>query len=573
MLPPEIKRLNQYCRLLTGIAAFLFLFSSSAAAWEFEMKGEYENRFRWFGRMGTTDLFGISTLQDAGAETWVGFAGPSLYNTGAWPANYADRASSGLFPLRITRGGFSTWGSDAFYNDSRLILYPAVNVNKAIKLHGAYNIGGVRHKYFQNIDSYASPASAGLLPLERYYMSQTSMNAYEGVMGTWEQFRATLTLPIGIWSVGLKDFPVGVGATLGYNTRAESFLMLVPYGPFTFMGLCWLARGRFLEGWDTVPDGDTKNTVFTGMLMNYEQGRAFIGAASFYRQYHQRAGMSTARARATGLATPASQPDFDETNLINMVYFKFNDGRVFANGEYAWLNTDRYSLGAAQRYTESQHAFVEAGGMAGPAKLSLAWAWAPGNPLNGGNPTKARTPWPINWQAMEPYEWLMFNTYGGGNWNAPLTPYFSFVDDEHGMMIDAWALAARVDYAVASNLNVWASYIWAHRVEAAGFLAGGYAGDENGSPVAAGAEFMAQYGGATPYVPDGFVGWETDLGVDWKLLEGLTMKFRYAWWQPGPWFDYAYQAIGIYGGDIVPSAIVQGRDPIHAFQGSIRVEF
>jgi hypothetical protein len=74
-------------------------------------------------------------------------------------------------------------------------------------------------------------------------------------------------------------------------------------------------------------------------------------------------------------------------------------------------------------------------------------------------------------------------------------------------------------------------------------------------------------------VPDGFIGWESDAGVDWKLLEGMTAKFRYAYWQPGSWYDYAYQSIGMVNGAVVPSAIVKGRDPIQAFEGKIVVEF
>ena len=54
-----------------------------ALAWEFEMKGEYEYRLRYFARMGNTDLFGQFPLQDGGAGTYIGFAGPRIYARGA----------------------------------------------------------------------------------------------------------------------------------------------------------------------------------------------------------------------------------------------------------------------------------------------------------------------------------------------------------------------------------------------------------------------------------------------------------------------------------------------------------
>jgi hypothetical protein len=587
---------------LLAAAILVVAFTLPAFAWEFEMKGVYENRFRYFGRTGTTDLFGESTLQEGqfqpvlgDAVGYVGFAGPRYYNLGDPAAAFMDSSNTGSGGSAaghvIARGGFSTWGSEAFYNDSRLALEPTIRVNKAIRVHGVYNVGGMRHKYMQASmgTTYTNGDGPGVVPTERYYMSQTSMNAYDGTLATWEQFRATITFPFGIWSIGLKDFPFGLGASLGYNTRAEAFLMVVPYGPFRFLYGAWLGRGRFLESWNTVPDKDTKNDIFQGMLMTYDCGDLNIGAGAIYRFFHRNQGAQRHAVRA-GVAT-AQQQAFDDSTWINLMYFKYFNGRFFANAEYAWLNLDRYpsnaQLGVAtaagsRLSVEAHHAFAEMGVTVGPLRTMLAWAWAPGNPLNDGNATKAYFPWAINYQAMEPYEWLMFNTYGGGNdggWNAA---HVTFVADDHGMMADAWALAARMDYAVASNLNVWASYIWAHRVETAGFFVGGknctggvLAGATAATQVAAATSpVLAQYGGSTPFVPDGFLGNEFGAGVDWKLLEGLTMNFRYAWWQPGPWFDYAYRAVGVNpAGAVTGDCLIKGRDPIQAFEGKVVIEF
>ena len=107
-------------------------------------------------------------------------------------------------------------------------------------------------------------------------------------------------------------------------------------------------------------------------------------------------------------------------------------------------------------------------------KLPSYWAWAPGqnlaNPLTTppGTHTTKSTPYPVNYQAMEPYNTLMFHTFGGGN------NQFSWVfgADGTGLMGDAWALGVRLDYAVASNLNVWGTYLWAERLERDGYLAG-----------------------------------------------------------------------------------------------------
>jgi hypothetical protein len=45
--------------------------------------------------------------------------------------------------------------------------------------------------------------------------------------------------------------------------------------------------------------------------------------------------------------------------------------------------------------------------------------------------------------------------------------------------------------------------------------------------------------GYAPNIPDNSLGWEINLGADWKLLEGLTSRFRLGYWQPGDWFKYA----------------------------------
>ena len=166
-----------------------------------------------------------------------------------------------------------------------------------------------------------------------------------------------------------------------------------------------------------------------------------------------------------------------------LVYLKYNNGRFFANAEYSWANIDTYktlnggppaanAIPPFPSYSEYQHAFAEAGLMCGPAKTTFVWAWAPGQNLANTTPTGTQTtkstPYPINYQATDPYNTLMFHTFGGGN------NQFSwlFGADGTGLMADAWALAARVDYAVASNLNVWGTYLWAERLERDGYLAG-----------------------------------------------------------------------------------------------------
>ena len=89
-------------------------------------------------------------------------------------------------------------------------------------------------------------------------------------------------------------------------------------------------------------------------------------------------------------------------------------------------------------------------------------------------------------------------------------------------MRDAFVLAARFDYAVAANLNVFLSFLRAERTS------NGYSWGCIGPNAGLGA-FPATPDGninlnlnrypASPNIPDGSLGAEIMLGLDWKLLE------------------------------------------------------
>ena len=151
-------------------------------------------------------------------------------------------------------------------------------------------------------------------------------------------------------------------------------------------------------------------------------------------------------------------------------------------------------------------------------------------------------------------------------------------------MGDAYCLAVRLDYAAAANLNLWGSYMWAHRVEKNGFFAGGKSqyGGTGTTTVALAQTWRATYmgggGNQNPYVDDGYLGWEANLGANWKLLENFSVNTRYAYWQPGPWFNEAYQVVGISNGtpsgtDNLTGAYLSDRSAIQAFECSVVVDF
>ena len=101
--------------------------------------------------------------------------------------------------------------------------------------------------------------------------------------------------------------------------------------------------------------------------------------------------------------------------------------------------------------------------MAGPAKASFMYAWLPGPDRRHGVLID-RQPYFYgfaNHGLFMPYSLVMNFYYGGG-----LNLYNLNTD---GYMNDASIFAGRLDYAVASNLNVFSSFCWADRASGAGY--------------------------------------------------------------------------------------------------------
>src|SRR5271157_1578337 len=580
-------------------------------AWEFVMRGEYEYRFNYFTRTGNSDLFGFAPAQDSGAGTFIGFAGPNTWATGAvvnLAGDNSNAITSTSAPVVITRGGFSRWQCDAHYSDNRFTLYPEFRVNPAIKASGVFTIGGYRNKFAQwNIVGIGGDPGVGTPPFERSAMQGVSQNAYDTAgIGSWEQIKVTIESPISTLFYGIRDFAFGTGATLGNNTRTEALLTVVPYGPFCFLYGIWLSQGAapFMDGWNQSPDSGRKNSMFQGFWIVYNNADLQLGGGWIGRTTKLGRGDLNFVPSFTPVLPAAPVPGevIASERFLNhwLAYLKYNNGRFFANAEYSWVTLDFHntlnggptamSPVLSQPRFLLQHAFAESGFLFGPSKLTFMWAWSPGqnqvNPNNGvlpaGTLTTNSVPYPINYQAMEDYNTLMFYTYGGGNNQFNWT----FGADGTGCMGDAWALGIRLDHAVASNLNVWGTYLWAERLERDGYLAGQFGGVTATDPlsvtgnvpiVVAGSEFRGRGGrGSTtlsdPFASSRFLGWEANAGVNWKLFEGMTLNVKYAYWQPGDWFDWAYQAVvpTLGGGvDVAPL----GKSAIQSVQVSSLVTF
>lgn len=572
-------------KLITPILAvglIVCLMVPGANAWEFSMDGTFTWEYAYRAQNGTNGFFGAYD-QDAGSgitnATAVGFWAPVNF----WPgfkmldgqlraANTVDQVVS---------------GSDASFNSFYMSTNMQVRMNPAIRIRGNYYIG-----------QWASPTSdvsQGLLIGSQELSMQSHGVQHSFSPGYWNTLWLTAQLPWGEIAVGKRPSSWGMGLSFdGANNRSsESLALAVPYGPIRIQLSFYPARRA--QGSAYFNNYYDKNNirVFDMTIPNvtYTSGPLNLGVIATYVNYHQggESVLNTPTIRSTtqipyqwdantGANTTTGVGYRDFAEWYASAFVKYNNGRFFLNAEVqtdqqkiTWLsNNSGPQIGASyhsvngvwQRrvagptYMEHWGGAVEAGVLAGPSKVALLFALMTGNDTRvdaNGNRTLITVgvqgdTW-SNISVFRPYSYLMAYSYGMGN-TAPVT------DTREGFVSDASVYAARLDYAVAANLNLFGSFMWAERFSKSGYTWGfvwpGYAGTAVGSTQTAYAsinrENSRQTGAdAAPSIPDTALGWEIDAGADWKLLEGLALRTTVAYWQPGKWFSYAYQDKSIPG--------------------------
>ena len=124
----------------------------------------------------------------------------------------------------------------------------------------------------------------------------------------------------------------------------------------------------------------------------------------------------------------------------------------------------------------------------------------------------------------------MYYYYGTGT---------SYDAEGKGQPTNLQHVGARIDYAVASNLNVYGVFSTAWRDQPNAYRLGGNLLHTQ-EPFNNDSILDAQLGDPFLFaVPDHArdIGWEVDLGVNWKLLENLTWNSIFAFWKPGNWWS------------------------------------
>jgi hypothetical protein len=248
------------------------------------------------------------------------------------------------------------------------------------------------------------------------------------------------------------------------------------------------------------------------------------------------------------------------------------------------------------RYWELWGGVIECGAVVGPAKISFLWAYYPGPDRRGGKLID-RQPTVVPIFAAQggvnlyfPYSLLLGYDYGSGNGSITRS-------SDHGFITDASTYGVRLDYAIAANLNAYATFLYARRVSQ-GYGWGWIRPDPGKNLISP----ALQYGNnadpvynldfpngnlvdlsfrvGAPNILERDLGYEIGGGIDWKLIEGYTFGARVAYWKPGGWFNYACVDRRQHYWDSDPNAsnmwgINPNReiDPIFGLRCTVQVDF
>jgi len=601
-------------RFAAALATGLFIMSLSvpALAWELNLTGDFILKYDFFTQAGRSGFFGAF---DTAAPGLFVAGGPNWAAMNGWVGARTVQGATGTQYGMVT-GTNASFNYQRMELYPEIKINPAIRVRGTYQIGGTLPLArpyllneaaatGIAATPVK-LNQISPPFDYGV------YENSARYGAWNPIdTGSWTQWWATIQIPWGLVAFGKRPLGFGIGVQYAEsNATTETLIVVAPYGPFrlglgaylnrrqTFVnayvdgspfptniatggGLqlqvagsnaSFFDNGTFLKPWDH----DSTRRYQPFVFLTYQSGCLDIGF--LYECYavhdgpHARATWGPLTSTATGLLVANSWTTVtrDETLEDASVYVKYFNGRFFLNGELALFRANiHYSLpltpvlpvtgllaGGGSPYApfavEAWKFGTELGVVSGPAKVSLFFSWVPGPDRRAGVWINNQT-WENvmngsyfgNAQFFQPYSLLMAYQYGAG---------LNAVDSNgEGYMTDAISYGARVDYALAANLNLYGTFFYANR-QSHGWGWGSLTLDQFGNVVLLGRSTVdgnyvpafnnfyqpdGAAGLAAPNIPDDALGWEIDAGIDWKLLEGFGFSFRGAYWQPGSWYKFA----------------------------------
>jgi hypothetical protein len=532
------------------VAILIFSMVLPVGAFDLSLSGSYDYRYQYFARMGQNDLFGNvnaaqSSTGGALGLTTIGLAGPQNVLGG----------------IQVVPEGFSSKGSAGAIVQQAMVLYPTIRVNSALVVKGIYALQG-------NIN--AIPASYNINGINGWIVpTSRGENIVAGfTYGQWRAAWLSVQTPIGRIDAGRRPFGFGTGWS-GYHANeyaTSSVALTVPYGPLSFFVA--------FDMQDTGESDDRQNmnnanrtplTVASSYdttetrkwnaysAVVYREGPVDIGTLTRFIMYQNIHSYptpvpSTYRDDVNGSFAAKffgpqidGEPIYGDVNFWQQTsYIKYFNGRFFFNAEYAFQYIKANREGGRMISGWPKSAMVEMGTVMGPGKTTLAYFYRSGHERSGGllDTTSENGTTVTGRQVSD--KWNQFIIFGGAS--EAIRPYTYLIDmygtgnnsyDVNGVCtyLDFVGYAIRLDWAIAANLNLYGSFLYAQRASNSGSWWGQYAGDVR-PPEVTGLD-----------VPNNNLGQELVIGIDWKLIENLSTNLKFAVWTPGEWFKYAYQSL------------------------------
>lgn len=565
--------------MISAILLILAL-SPAAVAWELNVEGEFAYEYRYVTQAGGNGFFGAHDRNN------LYIAGSSQQTAANQNAYVGHQIGSPL----VT-------GLDAATLIQDFDVDTEIQFNKAIRFRGHYHLGAYG-------DPEASDYRVDSAPGTNIAMSD----------GQWTLWWLTAQTPWGIIVTGKRPAAWGMGLHWngdGGDFTSEGTVLIAPYGPFRIGFGFRPARPGNFDSVQYVNYEDDKTTLRNwnlGAFVTYRCGTMDLGLKHTYIYWHE-------GPEGDG-QVPHTQYTRDRWHRTFDVYAKYWNGRFFLNAEvlgrfhhYTWQGdstavdwTDGRGSRFAPQYVNHVRYAVEGGVYLGPAMLSILYAHLPGPDRRQGVLIKDQPYWNSR-SAMGvfiPYTYLIGFNYGSGlgdgsniqgwenNWGG------GFDRNGDGTINAANIIAARVDYSVAANLNLYTTFMWAER-EGHGYGWGFIEPGGDGVPIQfndegrrtrrwnalGGAEANTNIRNAravqVPNIPDTALGWEITAGFDWQLLENYGTSLRVAYWQPGKWFNYACvdKSLGAAALAAFPWGVNPNRtiDPIVSVTATLAADF
>jgi hypothetical protein len=527
--------MSRYPEIIAVFTLLIVIQANPGLGWEFSLKGQFNWEYDVYSQLGSRGFFGPFDIDESNNPLGYGGAIGSAASMNGWLGHDIGQISSG-----------SDLAQAIIYMD----VTPEFRLNQAVRIRGTYRIGSWA--------TPSAPTSAGALVRSEYAEGMAPGILRSFSPGYWNTLWLTAQTPWGILVVGKRPAPFGMGLFLDAEDNADvpGVLLLTPFGPFRF-GFIFTPWVLGSVDYFTLADKNAVHRAGIAGLLTYESGPLSFGVATRYFTFRTGPESATFQGTDDPVAPTGRFGVVPSETAVNwgIVFAKYNNGVFFANVEVdglhgltrnqKWLSSASGMLEGgrsrfAPTYVEHWRFATEIGLLAGPSKISLLYAWISGPDRRHGIRIDRQGDLRFvstysNVTLFRSYSLLLSYDYGMGNNSIT-------VDSAHGYVTDANVLGARLDYAVASNLNVFGTFFNANRLSHGygwGFIRPQY--DEPAGRFTGRVQYLEgdQFSNGSPSIPDSNLGYELDWGFSWKLLEGYVLQSTFGIWQPGKWFSYA----------------------------------